>query len=266
MNRAQLVAQIRAKKSFLCIGLDSDLQRIPRHLLSEKRPVWAFNKAIIEATGDLCVAYKINTAFYEARGTEGWKDLEDSLQLIPSGHLRIADAKRADIGNTSAQYARAFFEQLEADAVTLAPYMGYDSIAPFLQYENKWSILLALTSNKGSEDFQQWPQGDEPLYRRLLSVAMQWAGPEQLMFVVGATHPEQLAAVRQLAPDYFFLVPGVGAQGGKLADVVRAAMTPEIGLLVNASRSIIYAGDGPDFAEKARAAALELQREMAGWL
>ncbi len=259
MRREELSAQIRKKGTFLCIGLDTDVQRIPEFLLREERPVLAFNKAIIEATQDLCVAYKINTAFYEARGLEGWRDLEDTFALIPDNIFTIADAKRADIGNTSAQYARAFFEQMDVDALTLAPYMGRDSIAPFLEYKNKWSILLALTSNPGSRDFQLWPQGEEPLYKRVLEEASSWAGPEQLMFVVGATHPDKLAEIRELVPRHFFLVPGVGAQGGDLQAVARAAMTEEGGLLVNSSRGIIYAGNDTDFAEKARAAAEQLR-------
>ncbi len=262
MKREELLAQIRAKNSFLCIGLDTDPARIPGHLLKEERPVLAFNSAIIEATRDLCVAYKINTAFYEARGLEGWRDLEDTLKLIPPNILTIADAKRADIGNTSAQYARAFFEVLGVDALTLAPYMGQDSIAPFLAYPDKWSILLALTSNAGSRDFQGLQVGDEALYLHVLETASQWAGPEQLMFVVGATHPDKLAEIREKLPAYFFLVPGVGAQGGNLEAVAEAALTPDVGLLVNSSRGIIYASSGEDFAERAEEQAFLLQREM----
>ena len=258
MTREELNEQIRLKGSFLCIGLDTDLRRIPEHLLREERPVLAFNKAIIEATQDLCVAYKINTAFYEARGAEGWRDLEDTFALIPDEIFTIADAKRADIGNTSAQYARAFFERMDVDALTLAPYMGRDSIAPFLEYRDKWSILLALTSNPGSRDFQMWPEGGEPLYKRVLQEAASWAGPDQLMFVVGATHPEKLAEIRALVPEHFFLVPGVGAQGGDLRAVAEAAMTERGGLLVNSSRGIIYAGSGRDFAERARGVAVSL--------
>ncbi len=263
MKREELIAQIRDKKSFLCIGLDADLNRLPAHLLEKDRAVLAFNEAIVEATQDLCVAYKINTAFYEARGAAGWRDLKDTLALIPENILTIADAKRADIGNTSAQYAKAFFEELGADALTLAPYMGRDSIAPFLAYPNKWSILLGLTSNPGSEDFQllSLQEGDS-LYEKVLEKASSWAGPEQLMFVVGATRPDKLAKIRSRLPDYFFLIPGVGAQGGSLQAVARAGMSSQVGLLVNSSRGIIYAGSGENFADEARKQALLLQQEM----
>jgi orotidine-5'-phosphate decarboxylase len=261
MTRQELFQQILEKKSYLCIGLDTDLAKIPAHLRQEPDPVFAFNKAIIDATRDLCVAYKPNLAFYEAAGTEGWQALEKTVQYIGNQHLTIADAKRGDIGNTARMYAQAFLERLNFDAITVAPYMGEDSVTPFL-LPHKWLILLALTSNKGAQDFQM--AGD--LFKTVLSKAQTWASPEQLMFVVGATHPERFAEIRALAPDNFLLVPGVGAQGGDLAAVSRFGMNDYCGLLINSSRDIIYASSSEDFAEAARAAALKVQTDMAGFL
>ncbi|MDX1665579.1 MAG: orotidine-5'-phosphate decarboxylase [Saprospiraceae bacterium] len=263
MNRSALLAQIRRKRSYLCIGLDPVLDRLPPHLLSTEDPFFSFNKAIIDATADLCVAYKPNVAFYEALGAQGWESLAKTIRYIPDNHLVIADAKRADIGNTSRLYASALLENLGADAITVAPYMGEDSVQPFLEYPDKWVILLALTSNKGSRDFQFTPQdGGLPLYAKVMQRAMEWAGPDQLMFVVGATHPGQFEEIRALAPDYFFLVPGVGAQGGDLRSICLNGFNREVGLLVNSSRGIIYAGKGTDFADKSRAEASRIQKQM----
>ncbi len=267
MTRDQLVQLIRERRSFLCIGLDTDPARIPEHLQGEEDPVFAFNKAIIDATRDLCVAYKPNLAFYEALGWQGWRSFQRTVTYIGDSHFIIADAKRGDIGNTSRRYASAFFHAMNCDAVTVAPYMGRDSVEPFLGFEGKWVILLGLTSNPGSADFQLRPMADgQPLYRHVIRQAMSWAGPDALMFVVGATHPDELADIRALAPGYFFLVPGVGAQGGSLEAVARAGMNDQCGLLVNSSRGIIYAGSGTDFADKARSAALHLQQQMAALL
>lgn len=264
MNREILRRQILLKKSFLCVGLDSDLEKIPRHLLSCEDPQLEFNRQIIQATQDLCVAYKPNLAFYEARGAAGWKTLEQTLQHIPEGHFTIADAKRGDIGNTSTQYARAFFEGLRFDAVTVAPYMGADSVGPFLQFPGKWVILLALTSNPGSQDFQFAAQEDgSPLFEKVMRTAQGWGTPDNLMFVTGATHPERFRDIRRIAPDHFLLVPGIGAQGGDLSEVCRYGLNSHVGLLVNVSRDILYAGQGEDFAGKARAAAMKYQSLMA---
>ena len=266
MTRTALIDQIRAKRSYLCIGLDTDPTRLPAHLLDLPDPVFSFNKAIIDATQDLCVAYKPNVAFYEAQGARGWKSLQRTVDYIPDDLFTIADAKRGDIGNTSRLYARAFFETLQFDAVTVAPYMGKESVQPFLEFDNKWVILLALTSNAGSRDFQfrtLQPEG-QPLYEQVLRTAQEWGTPDNLMFVVGATHPEQFQAIRQIAPRSFLLVPGVGAQGGDLAGLTRHGANEDVGLLVNSSRSIIYASTGEDFAEAARAAALKLVGEMRG--
>lgn len=264
MNRSQLVAQIREKRSFLCVGLDTEPSRIPQHLLDQEDPVLEFNKQIIDATRDLCVAYKPNTAFYEALGASGWKTLEQTAAYIGDSHLRIADAKRADIGNTGRLYAQAFFSALDFDAITVAPYMGEDSVKPFLDFPGKWTILLALTSNPGSADFQLTEQSDnrEKFFEKVLRRAQKWGSIHNLMFVVGATHPEAFKTVRSIAPHHFLLVPGVGAQGGDLEGICRHGMTAECGLLVNASRSILYASNGPDFAEKAREEAQRLQGEM----
>ncbi len=266
MKRDTLVQQIREKKSFLCVGLDTDLSKIPPHLLSEEDPVFEFNKQIINATKDLCVAYKINTAFYEAMGVKGWEALEKTVNYIPSTHFKIADAKRGDIGNTSSQYAKAFFETLPFDAITVAPYMGSDSVKPFLDYPGKWTIVLGLTSNEGSKNFQQKKLGEHFLYEEVISEVAGWGSEENLMFVVGATKAEELSSIRKLIPEHFLLIPGVGAQGGSLAEVVKYGMTKDVGLLVNASRAIIYASQKEDFAEKARDEALQYQKEMMGYL
>jgi orotidine-5'-phosphate decarboxylase len=263
MNRSQLIHQIRTKRSFLCIGLDTDINKIPKFLLDHEDPIYEFNKRIIEATHDLCVAYKPNLAFYEAAGVMGLLSMQKTLNVIPGNIFTIADAKRGDIGNTSAMYAKSFFEHYGFHSVTVAPYMGSDSVKPFLQFENKWVIVLALTSNEGAADFQFIESSSgEKLYENVLRKCMTWGTPEQLMFVVGATKAESLANIRSLAPDNFLLVPGVGAQGGSLADVAKYGMNKDCGLLVNASRSILYASSGEDFAEKAREEAVRMQQEM----
>lgn len=264
MTRKEIFDQIRQKESYLCVGLDTDLKRIPKHLLDKEDPVFEFNRQIIDATRDLCVAYKPNLAFYEAMGPAGWESLAKTLAYIPSGHFTIADAKRGDIGNTSGLYARAFFDTLNFDAVTVAPYMGADSVQPFLEFPGKWVILLALTSNNGSSDFQLTPQENgQPLYEKVMRRAMEWGSPEQLMFVVGATHPQKFAEIRHIAPEHFLLVPGIGAQGGDLEGVSQYGKNDLLGLLVNSSRGIIYAGSGEDFAEQARRAAQQIQQQMA---
>jgi len=265
MTRDELFNQIQTKRSYLCVGLDTDLNRIPKHLLDKADPIFEFNKQIIDATKDLCVGYKPNIAFYEALGAKGWESLQKTLDYIPDEHFTIADAKRGDIGNTSKLYARAFFETMNFDSVTVAPYMGIDSVQPFLEFENKWVILLALTSNKGSNDFQMTTQeDDQPLYEKVMRRAMTWGSPENLMFVVGATHPEKFEEIRRISPDNFLLVPGIGAQGGDLEGVSNYGLNDHGGLLVNSSRGIIYAGDGLDFADKARAAAGKVQEAMSG--
>jgi orotidine-5'-phosphate decarboxylase len=266
MHLDQLVQHIRDKKSFLCVGLDTDPEKLPTPLARSKDVV-AFNKEIIQSTHSHCIAYKINTAFYEAYGAQGWKWLEETVALIPNTHFIIADAKRGDIGNTSSMYARAFFQQLNCDAVTVAPYMGIDSVSPFLTYKNKWVILLALTSNQGARDFQLTEQASgAPLYERVMVTASRWASPNQLMFVVGATQASHLAKIRRKFPNHFFLVPGVGAQGGSLHDVVKNGISANVGLLVNASRSIIYASSGEDFASAAAAEAKKMHLEMESLL
>jgi len=266
MTRQQLIALIRGMGSYLCVGLDSDRTKIPAHLLSHKDPVFEFNKQIIDATKDHCVAYKVNTAFYEADGVKGWETMEKTVNYIPSTHFKIADAKRGDIGNTSSQYARAFFETLAFDAVTVAPYMGADSVRPFLEYKDKWTILLGLTSNPGAADFELQEAGDGMLYEQVLMKASVWGSPDNLMFVIGATQAEAFRNVRRLTPDHFYLVPGVGAQGGSLEEISRQAMNGDVGLLVNASRAVIYASSGEDFARAAGKAAAEYHREMRGYL
>ncbi|WP_129714976.1 orotidine-5'-phosphate decarboxylase [Pedobacter sp. SYP-B3415] len=267
MNRAQLFEQIKIKRSFLCIGLDPVLENIPEHLLDDEDPIFSFNKAIIDATADLCVAYKPNTAFYEMYGAKGWTSLQRTWSYIDKDIFTIADAKRGDIGNTSKMYASAFFNEKQSgmgfDAVTVAPYMGSDSVIPFLNHEHKWVILLALTSNAGSVDFQSLQTGSKNrLYEEVMLRALKWASADQIMFVVGATKPDAFKELRALAPDSFFLVPGIGAQGGNLADVCRFGLNKNCGLLVNSARQVIYAGSGKDFAEKARAEALKVQQEM----
>ncbi|WEK35309.1 MAG: orotidine-5'-phosphate decarboxylase [Candidatus Pseudobacter hemicellulosilyticus] len=266
MTRQELIEQIRIRQSYLCVGLDTDLTKIPRHLLSEPDPIFAFNKAIIDATAPYCVSYKLNTAFYEALGIPGWEAMERTVDYIPKTHFTIADAKRGDIGNTSTQYARAFFETLDFDAITVAPYMGADSVKPFLEYSGKWTILLGLTSNPGAADFELQPAGDGLLYEKVLTTAAQWGDPGNLMYVVGATQADAFTRIRELTPDHFYLVPGVGAQGGSLEEISRKAMNKDVGLLVNASRAVIYASVEEDFAEKAGEAAQQYQLEMAGYL
>jgi orotidine-5'-phosphate decarboxylase len=263
VNRNQLISQIKLKKSFLCVGLDTDINKVPQHLLKEENPVLSFNKAIINATKDYCVSYKMNTAFYEADGAKGWETMQQTLNAIPGDIYTIADAKRGDIGNTSDMYARAFFEQMNFDAVTLAPYMGKDSLAPFFNYPEKWGIVLALTSNPGSADFEQQEMNGQKLYEKVIGTFSAFASDDQLMFVVGATKPQELGLIRQQIPSYFLLVPGVGAQGGSLQDVAKHGMNKDCGLLINASRSIIYASSGTDFAEKAALEAKLMADEMA---
>ncbi|MDR0976908.1 MAG: orotidine-5'-phosphate decarboxylase [Prevotellaceae bacterium] len=267
MTPQELTQNIRRKGSFLCVGLDTDIRKIPHHLLRDEDPVFAFNRAIIDATANLCIAYKPNLAFYESMGIAGWTSFEKTVKYIKSHHpdqFIIADAKRGDIGNTSAMYARTFFEQLDIDAVTVAPYMGEDSVTPFLTYPGKWVILLALTSNKGSHDFQLTADASgERLFEKVLRTSQDWAGDDRLMYVVGATQGEAFADVRRIVPRHFLLVPGVGAQGGSLEEVCRYGMTAECGLIVNSSRAIIYADNGEHFAEAARSAALEVQQQMS---
>ncbi|WNH10833.1 orotidine-5'-phosphate decarboxylase [Thalassobellus suaedae] len=266
MTTNQLIQEINKKKSFLCIGLDVDLNKIPQHLLKEEDPIFAFNKAIIDATHHLCVAYKPNTAFYEAYGLKGWKALEKTINYLNEKHpeiFTIADAKRGDIGNTSTMYAKAFFEDLAFDSVTVAPYMGKDSVEPFLAFEDKHTIMLALTSNAGAFDFQTKTVEGKELYKQVLETSKTWENSENLMYVVGATKAEYFADIRQIIPDSFLLVPGVGAQGGNLQDVCKYGMNDSVGLLINSSRGIIYASSQEDFAQAAANKAEELQKEMA---
>lgn len=267
MTRTELVRQIKTKKSFLCVGLDTDMTKIPVHLLDDEDPIFSFNKAIIEATEDLCVAYKPNIAFYECYGVKGWQSLQKTWEILPKSCLRIADAKRGDIGNTSTRYAKAFFDEevsgLGFDALTIAPYMGNDSVTPFLNIADKWSIVLALTSNPGSKDFQNFTNASGvELFEYVLDKVKIWGTPENTMFVVGATRGEGFLKVRRHVPDHFLLVPGVGVQGGSLQEVCQYGMNKECGLLVNSTRGIIYASDGRDFAERAREEALKLQQQM----
>lgn len=268
MTRAELVTQIKKKNSFLCVGLDTDIKKIPNHLLSVSDPVFEFNKQIIDATADFCVAYKPNLAFYEAMGPKGLESLEKTIKYIPKDIFTIADAKRGDIGNTSSLYARAFFEQMHFDSITVAPYMGEDSVKPFLQYDGKWVILLALTSNAGSKDFQDLNiQGTATkLFEEVLKKSQHWGNTSNLMYVVGATKAEKLAEIRKIIPDHFLLVPGVGAQGGSLQEVAKYGLNKDCGLLVNSSRGIIYASQGDDFSERAGEEAKKLQQEMALYL
>lgn len=266
MNKQQLFEHICRKKSFLCVGLDTDIKKIPQHLLQDEDPIFAFNKVIIDATADLCVAYKPNLAFYESLGIEGWKAFEKTVRYIKGNHpdqFIIADAKRGDIGNTSEMYARSFFEHLDIDSVTVAPYMGEDSVKPFLNYPGHWVIVLGLTSNKGSQDFQFTTDNNgERLFEKVLRVTQNWATDDQLMFVVGATQGKLFTDVRRIAPDHFLLVPGVGAQGGSLQEVARYGMNDRCGLLVNSSRGIIYADKSESFADAARREAEKIQQEM----
>lgn len=260
MTKEELFDQIKAKCSFLCIGLDTDLKKIPRHLHKTSDPIFEFNKQIIDATHDLCVAYKPNVAFYESIGSAGWESLEKTADYLKQfkNIFTIADAKRGDIGNTSSMYAQAFFGAMDFDAITVAPYMGEDSVTPFLQYEGKWVILLALTSNKGANDFQL----RNNLYQTILQKSQDWGNSNNMMYVVGATQGEMLKDIRKIVPEHFLLVPGVGAQGGSLSDVVKYGMNKQCGLLVNSSRNIIYASDKDDFAQKAKEEAMKMQKEM----
>ena len=263
MTRAELIHQIKAKRSFLCVGLDTDLTKIPEHLLDDEDPIYSFNKAIIDATADLCVAYKPNIAFYECYGIKGWQ----SWAALPKDCFSIADAKRGDIGNTSGRYAMAFFDEktsgLGFDSITIAPYMGKDSVTPFLDFNDKWAIVLALTSNEGSLDFQNFENKEGlQLFEQVIDKVNTWGTPDNLMYVVGATRGEGFIKIREHAPDHFLLVPGVGAQGGSLEDVCKFGMNKDCGLLVNSTRGIIYASNGRDFAERAREEALILQKEM----
>lgn len=262
MTYNELYQQIVLKKSFLCVGLDTDLEKIPSHLKNLPDPAFEFNRRIIDATKDYCVAYKINTAFYESRGAEGWQTMRQTIEYIPKDVFIIADAKRGDIGNTTDQYAKAFFETLPCDAITVAPYMGADSVTPFLKYQNKWGIVLALTSNKTAEDFQLLEINGTPLYKKVLETSKSWGSKENMMYVVGATRPEMLNEIRKIIPDHFLLVPGVGAQGGSLEEVAKYGMNKQCGLLVNSSRGIIYASDKEDFAEKAATESRNIQQQM----
>ena len=264
MDKQQLITQIKQKQSFLCVGLDTDIKKIPTHLLELEDPIFEFNKQIIDATKEYCMAYKPNIAFYESRGVSGWNSLQKTLDYIPNDIFTIADAKRGDIGNTSNMYARAFFENMNFDAVTVAPYMGSDSVAPFLEFDGKWAILLALTSNKGGLDFQTFKnENGKQLFEQVLEISQTWGTDENMMYVVGATRAEQLSDIRKIIPNHFLLVPGVGAQGGNLREVAKYGMNQDCGLLVNSSRGIIYAGNGTDFAEKAGNEAQKLQQQMA---
>ncbi len=266
MTREDLVEQIKSKQSYLCVGLDSDIEKIPPHLLSCDDPQFEFNRQIIDATAAHCVAYKINTAFYESLGAKGWISLEKTINHIPKTHFTIADAKRGDIGNTSSQYAKAFFETLSFDAVTVAPYMGADSVKPFLQYKNKWTILLGLTSNEGAKDFELLRTGDAYLFEQVLQTSAQWGNPNNLMYVIGATRHERVADIRKKYPHHFFLVPGVGAQGGSLAEISKSGLNSDGGLLVNASRAIIFAASHEKFAEAAAHEAAQYHDEMRKYL
>lgn len=270
MNREQLIAQIFKKKTFLCVGLDPDIRKIPGHLLTEEDPIFEFNKQIIDATAPYCVAYKPNLAFYESLGVKGIVAFEHTVAYLKKfypEHFIIADAKRGDIGNTSTMYARTFFEEYDVDALTVAPYMGEDSVTPFLEYQGKWVVLLALTSNKGSHDFQLTADAQgERLFEKVLRKSQQWSNEDNMMYVVGATQGQMFEDIRRMAPSHFLLVPGVGAQGGSLQEVCRYGMTKDCGLLVNSSRGIIYASQGLDFAQAAAQSAHEIQQEMAGEL
>ena len=282
MTRKELTDQIFSKKSYLCIGLDTDITKIPKHLLSFSDPVFEFNRRIIDATKDYCVSYKINTAFYEASGVKGWETMERTANYIPSTHFKIADAKRGDIGNTSAQYAKAFFETLNFDAITVAPYMGEDSIKPFLEHKDKWTIILGLTSNSGAKDFELKKilstnetleegihithNGVNFLYETVLQTTSKWGNSNNTMYVVGATQPEEFVNIRSITPEHFYLVPGVGAQGGSLKDISRKAMIKDCGLLVNVSRAVIYASNAEDFADEASIVAQRYADEMSIYL
>lgn len=263
MNYIELASQIKMKKSFLCIGLDADLTKIPKHLLSHADPVFEFNRLLIDATKDICVAYKPNTAFYESLGAKGFESLKKTLDYIPADIFTIADAKRGDIGNTSSMYAKTFFEYFNADAVTVSPYMGNDCVKPFLNYPGKWAVVLALTSNEGASDFQLLQiKSGQKLFEAVLEKTLQWGTKENMMFVVGATKADMLGKIRKIIPEHFLLIPGVGAQGGSLKDVCRYGLNSNAGLLVNSSRQIIYASSEKGFAEKAREEAIKMQKQM----
>ncbi|MEY4660171.1 MAG: orotidine-5-phosphate decarboxylase [Bacteroidota bacterium] len=267
MNRTALIQQIRLKGSYLCVGLDTDPEKIPAFLHQEEDPVFTFNRMIIDATLPYCVGYKINTAFYEAGGVKGWTSMEKTVAYIPETHFKIADAKRGDIGNTSTQYARAFLQHLPFDAITIAPYMGEDSVKPFLQFEGKWAIVLGLTSNPGAADFELKKLSDQSrLYETVISRVSEWGNTDNLMFVVGATQADEFINLRRIAPNHFFLVPGVGAQGGSLKEISQKAMNNDVGILVNSSREIIYASAGKDFAEAAAGKAKSYANEMKTYL
>ncbi len=267
MTRQQLFEQIKRKQSYLCVGLDTDIEKLPKHLLTTSDPVFEFNKQIIDATKEFAVAYKPNIAFYEALGPAGWESLRKTLDYIPKDCFTIADAKRGDIGNTSTLYARAFFKQMNFDSITVAPYMGEDSVKPFLDFTDKWVILLVHTSNPGSEDFQRLETRDgKYVYEEVIFASQRWATADQMMYVVGATHADKIGSIRALAPDHFFLVPGVGAQGGDLRATSKAGMNAQCGLLVNSSRAIIYASGKEDFAQAANLAAANVQQEMETYL
>jgi orotidine-5'-phosphate decarboxylase len=267
MTRQELFSEIKSKSSYLCVGLDTDIEKIPKHLLKYADPVFEFNKQIIDATKKYAVAYKPNVAFYESLGAKGWESLKKTVEYIPENIFTIADAKRGDIGNTSTLYARAFFQEMNFDSITVAPYMGEDSVKPFLQFKDKWVILLVHTSNPGSEDFQLLQTQDGKfLYEEVIFASQRWATPDQIMYVVGATRADKMDNIRRLAPEHFFLVPGVGAQGGSLGDVSQNGLNSQCGLLVNSSRSIIYASAGEDFAEKANLESAQIQKEMASLL
>ncbi|HUR11390.1 MAG TPA: orotidine-5'-phosphate decarboxylase [Flavitalea sp.] len=266
MTRDALITHIREKNSYLCVGLDTDIAKLPASIQQDNDAVFSFNKRIIDATSNFCVAYKFNTAFYEAMGAKGWEILERTVRYIPSTHFKIADAKRGDIGNTSSQYARAFFETIPFDAITVAPYMGSDSVRPFLEYKDKWTIVLGLTSNSGATDFEMVKTGGKYLYEHVLETAMRWGSPDNLMFVIGATQAESFESVRKLVPDHFYLVPGIGAQGGSLKEVSEKAMNNDVGLLVNVSRAIIYASPKEDFDTEAGIIAQQYQYEMKRYL
>jgi orotidine-5'-phosphate decarboxylase len=264
MTRQELIFQIKQKQSFLCVGLDTDIKKIPTHLLELEDPIFEFNKQIIDATKDFCVAYKPNIAFYESMGVSGWNSLQKTLDYIPNDIFTIADAKRGDIGNTSNMYARAFFENMNFDSITVAPYMGSDSVTPFLKFKDKWAIVLVLTSNKGGLDFQKIEdKNGKQLFEQVLETSKQWGSDENMMYVVGATRTEELLQIRAIVPNHFLLVPGVGAQGGSIKDVAKYGLNSDCGLLVNSSRGIIYAGNDVDFAQKAKVQAKKLQKEMA---
>ena len=264
MKREKLIELIKSRESFLCVGLDPDIDKIPQHLLDNEDPIFAFNQAIIDATRDHCVAYKPNLAFYESLGLSGWQSLMRTVDYIGDSHFTIADAKRGDIGNTSKKYAEAFFKNMPFDSITIAPYMGSDSVKPFLEFKDKWVILLALTSNPGADDFQlkRLENGYDKLYEKVIETSSKWGNADNMMYVIGATRPEYIREIRKMVPDHFFLVPGVGAQGGSLAEVAENGMNKDVGLLVNASRSILYAGSGESFAEAAGDEAKRISTQM----